>query len=224
MWIRKKKRHQKNKYKITTGIMNPIGDEHPYQTLILEADRKKMSGDHEEAILICEKILNYDLTCVEALEEIGDNYLSLREYAKARKALDRALKIDPFSANANYLLGFTHSALGNWKKSVQLLEKADNLQPNHPEILRCLGWSIFHYGQRKKGTILLERALTMSPEDCLVMCDLAVCYLNERDFNRTVQLLRRALAIDPDNQKAKECLETAMFFQREYGKLKEKKK
>ena len=107
---------------------------------------------------------------------------------------------------------------------MELLEKADDIQPNHPEILRCLGWSVFHLGQRKRGLIILERALAMTPADCLIMCDLAVCYLNERDFNKTVNLLRRALALEPDNQKAKECLETAIFFQREYGKLKNSKK
>jgi tetratricopeptide (TPR) repeat protein len=198
-------------------------DLNPYQSLIMEADRKKVDGLHEEAIKICETILNYDLDCTDALEEIGDNYLSLREYTRAKKALERAVKIDPYSANGNYLLGFTHSALGNWKKSVSLLETADQIQSNHPEILRCLGWSVFHYGQRKRGLIILERALAMTPNDCLIMCDLAVCYLNERDFNKTVNLLRRALALEPDNQKAKECLETAIFFQKEYGKLKTKK-
>lgn len=197
---------------------------HPeYNPLLLEAERKKIEGRHEEAIQICQNILNYDLDCTEALEEIGDNFLSLREFEKARKALERAMQINSESANANYLLGFTQSALGNWKLSIQLLERADEIQPNHPEILRCLGWSIFHYGQRKKGIIILERALTMAGEDCLIMCDLAVCYLNERDFQRTINLLRNALMLDPENEKAKECLETAIFFQHEYNNLKEKK-
>lgn len=200
----------------------PQNEESPYQALIMEADRKKMDGRHEEAIHICETILNHDLDSTEALEEIGDNYLSLREYAKARKALDRSLSIDPYSANGNYLMGFTHSALGNWKNSVDHLERADELQPNHPEILRCLGWSVFHYGQRKRGLIILERALTMTPNDALILCDLAVCYLNDREFERTVNLLRRALALDPENQKARECLETALFFQNEYSKMKKK--
>ncbi|MBT5016180.1 tetratricopeptide repeat protein [Candidatus Peregrinibacteria bacterium] len=194
-----------------------------HQSLILEADRQKLEGNHEEAIKICNTILHHDLNCLEAFEELGDNYLSLREYSKAKKALERAISIDPNSANANYLLGFTHSALGNWKKSVGYLEMADELQANHPEILRCLGWSVFHFGQRKKGIILLERALTMSADDVLVMCDLAVCYMNDRNFARSINLLRHALAIDPQNQKAKECLETALFFEREYTKIKKTK-
>ncbi len=188
--------------------------------LLDEADRKKTNGEHQEAIKICEKILFNDLNCIEAYEEIGDNYLSLREYPKAEKALKRALNLKPSSANANYLLGFVYSATGQFKESVDFLEKADQTQSNHPEILRCLGWSIFHLGQRKRGIIILERALTMAPRDCLIICDLGVCYLNDRVFDRSIHLFSKALEIEPQNEKARECLNTAKFFANEYQKLK----
>ena len=188
---------------------------------LVQADQLKLQGDHHEAISICEKILVEDLDCLEAYEEIGDNYLSLREFDKAITALKQALTIDPKSANSNYLLGFTYSSLGEWKKSIKHLEASDEVQPNHPEILRCLGWSVFHGVSKAKGLILLERALTMAPDDVLIICDLAVCYLNDRKFDRTIQLLNHALKVEPDNEKARDCLETAMFFKREFKKLKE---
>jgi len=90
--------------------------------LIAEADKKKNEGKHSEAIKICERILISDLNCKEAYEEIGDNYLSLRQYDKAKKALLQALKIDKDSANASYLLGLVYSCTGNWEKSVHSRE------------------------------------------------------------------------------------------------------
>lgn len=192
--------------------------------LIQEADEKKMDGKHEEAITICEKILLQDLTCLEAYEEIGDNYLSLRQYSKAEKALKMAIKLDPKSANANYLLGFVYSALGQWGKSISFLEKAEELETNHPEILRCLGWSVFHNGERKKGIILLERALALAQNDPLILSDLGVCYLNEKDFDRALYLFKKVLEIEPENEKARECLQATRFFQTEFMKLKERKK
>ena len=173
--------------------------------------------------MICEKILLMDLNCVEAFEEIGDNYLSLRNFDKARKALDRALSLNSHSANANYLQGFLKSAVGDFEESVRLLERADELQPNHPEILRCLGWSYFHSGHKKKGIILLERALALAWDDCLILCDLGVCYLNERDFGRSISLFRKVLQLEPGNEKARECLEACVFFQKEFDRLKKKK-
>lgn len=187
--------------------------------LLLTADELKLQGKHLEAINICERIVCYDVTCVEAYEELGDNFLSLREYEKAEKALLYAIKLDRNSANASYLLGFLYSAINQWAKSVKLLERADAVQPNHPEILRCLGWSIFHYGQRKRGIIILERSLQLAPHDALIMCDLGVCYLNDHQFDRAIQLFSKAIDLEPENQKARECLETALFFEREYEKI-----
>lgn len=190
--------------------------------LIEEADKMKNEGKHLEAIRICEKLLTNDLKCIEAYEEIGDNYLSLRQYEKAAKALKQALKYNKKSANANYLLGFVHSCTGAWQDSVALLEEADRLYPNHPEILRCLGWSMYHHGQAKRGVVILERSLFLAPNDPLILNDLGVCYLNEKDFEKSAFLFKKVLQIEPDNQKAKECLNAVRFFQREYEKLKQK--
>jgi tetratricopeptide (TPR) repeat protein len=200
-----------------------MGSTDTQNPLIEEADKMKNEGKHVEAINLCERILSTDLTCREAYEEIGDNYLSLRQYEKAEKALSHALKIDKNSANANYLLGFVFSCTGKWDQSVELLEKADVLYPNHPEILRCLGWSMYHDTERKRGVILLERALFLAPHDPLILNDLGVCYLNEKNFDRAGVLFKKTLQIEPGNQKAKECLNAVKFFQREFDKLREKK-
>jgi tetratricopeptide (TPR) repeat protein len=191
--------------------------------LIEEADKKKNEGKHLEAIRLCERILSGDLNCTEAYEEIGDNYLSLRKYDNAEKALLQAVKLNSRSANANYLLGFVYSCVGQWKKSVELLEKADSLYANHPEILRCLGWSMYHFGQTKRGIILLERSLFLAPNDPLILNDLGVCYLNEKNFEKAGQLFKKTLQIEPNNQKAKECLNAVNFFQREFEKLRKNK-
>lgn len=190
-----------------------------FQLLIEDAEKKKMKGEHLEAIKVCEKILMQDLGCTEAYEEIGDNYLSLRQYEKAKKALKHALKLESRSANANYLLGFVFSALGEFRKSIEYLEKADEVQPNHAEILRCLGWSIFHDSQRKRGIIILERALNLKKDDPLILSDLGICYLNEKNFDRSSLLFKKVLALEPQNEKARECLNAVRFFQKEFKKF-----
>jgi len=190
--------------------------------LLEEAERLKEEGKHLKAIKSCEKILLKDLECTQAYEEIGDNYLSLRKYPQAEKALKQAIKINPKSANANYLLGFVYSCISKWKDSVDYLELADKLYPNHPEILRCLGWSLFHHNDKAKGVILLERALFLTPNDPLILNDLGVCYLNNKNFKKAGYLFKKTLQIEPNNQKAKECLNAVKFFEHEFSKLQNK--
>jgi tetratricopeptide (TPR) repeat protein len=188
--------------------------------LLEESEKKKQTGNHLEAIKICERILHYDLDFEEAYEEIADNYLTLREYNKAKKALDRAIFLNPGSPNANYLMGFVYSCLGKWKTSIGYLERSDGLYPNHPEILRCLGWSMYHDGQKKRGLILLERALSLATEDVLILTDLGVLYMNEKNFERAALMFKKVLILDPDNEKAMECLNAVRFFAAEYSKIK----
>ena len=166
----------------------------------------KFEEKYEEAIKICEEIIAEDTSCVEAFEEIGDNFISLNQLTKAERALRKAVELDPNSANAAYLLGFLFSCRREWEDSIDLLEKANELKPNHPEILRCLGWSFAMSGERGKGIILLERAKTLAPDDVFVLTDLGVCYLNEKNIEKALPIFRRILEIDPDNEKARDCL------------------
>lgn len=192
------------------------------QNLLEEAERKKQNGQHKEAIRICEKILNYDLDFTDAYEELADNFLTLREYQKAKRALERAISLNPQSPNANYLMGFVYSCIGKWKTSVTYLEHADDMMPNHPEILRCLGWSMYHEGQKKRGVILLERALSLAMDDMLILTDLGVLHMNEKNFDRAALMFKKVLILDPENEKARECLNAVKFFAVEYGKLRGK--
>jgi tetratricopeptide (TPR) repeat protein len=191
-----------------------ISQDSEYIDALKEAEEKKLVGLHKEAIEVCEKILFSDPYCIEAYEEIGDNYLSMREFEKSVRALQRALYINPNSANAHYLLGFTYSAVNEWDSSIEELENADKIEPNHPEILRCLGWSIFHSGRKKQGLIILERASYMAQDDCLILCDLGVCYLNDRQFEKAEGIFNGVLNKDPENDKARECLKACTYFKR----------
>lgn len=183
-----------------------------YYPLLVHAEELKMQNKHREAISICEQILIQDLSILEAYEEIGDNYISLKAYSKAKKALEKALKLQKRSANANYLYGFVFSALHEWESAIQYLEYANEYQPNHPEVLRCLGWAYFCSGLRKKGLAILERALVLAPSDSYVLCDLGICHLNDRNFSRAMELFSQTLSIDPENVKARECLKIAKMF------------
>lgn len=176
------------------------------EKLLDKADTLKQEGKYKAAIKLCEKILGLDLNCVEAYEEIGDNYISLRDLTRAKKALDHAVSLDPESANAHYLLGFLASCQRKWKSSIESLELADELRPNHPEVLRCLGFGLYSAGQRERGIILLERARALLPNDVFILTDLGTCYLTERKLDKALEAFQQVLEVDPQNKKARDCL------------------
>ncbi len=182
--------------------------------MLAQSEDLKVVGDHEKSIEILNKIILHEPNCFEAFEEIGDNYISLRKLPKARKALQQAVKLNPKSANAHYLLGFLYSLEQKWEASVEELEKADELSPNHPEILRCLGWSFHNYNRRsQKGLAILERSNALAPNDPNILCDLGVCYMNMDNEKKAEEIFKKVLKINPNSNQAKECLSFLKLIQ-----------
>jgi len=172
------------------------------------AKSARLEGNYYEAIKICEEILVEDLGCADAYEEIGENYLLLKEFNKAKLALKKCYSLNPKNPNVNYLLGFLYSVLQNWERSVEMLEKANTYIPHHPEILRCLGWSLYHNKRKTQGLglAILERARQLAPKDILILCDLGLCYLTEKKLNESECRFKEAQILDPQNPKITECL------------------
>ena len=179
---------------------------------LIEAERLKEQGRHKEAISICEKVIAEDIDNFIAFEEIADNFISLNQVNKAKKALYHSLKINPDSANANYLLGFVFSYEQKWQKSIAYLQRAEKKEKHNPEVLRCLGWSLFNYGCQEEGIILLERVKSMSPRDSFVLCDLGICYMMREKYAKALDLFTNAARIDPENKKVKDCIKIARMF------------
>ncbi len=184
--------------------------------MLAKSEDLKINGDFPKSIEVLQKIIMAEPECFEAYEELGDNYISLRELEKAKKALRQALKVKSESANAHYLLGFVYSLEQNWEKSVEELEKADDLSPNHPEILRCLGWSFHNYNRRsQKGLAILERSNNLSPNDPNILCDLGVCYMNSNDYRKAKNIFEQVLKLNPNSNQAKECLSFLKIIEEE---------
>ncbi len=182
----------------------------PYEegiiAMLQKAEELKNEGNCEEAIKLLQTIILEEPGCTEAYEELGDNYLSMRESLKAQKALLRAIELNSKSSNAHYLLGFLFSIKEDWKNSVEELKQADEIAPNHPEILRCLGWAVYNSNRRGQGISILERSRNLSPFDPNILCDLGVCYMNSIQYEKAEEVLKMALKIDPNSDQARECL------------------
>lgn len=172
---------------------------------VQEAFLYKQEGHHQKAVEHLQKAIISDLRDEKAYEELADNYLSLGETEKAEKALLYALKINPSSPNAHYLLGFLYSTQEKWDLSVDHLQKANQSLPHSEEIVRCLGWSFYHKGEKALGTALLERAYTLNPQDINILCDLGVCYMDQDYFESAEQIFKNVISLDPGSPQAREC-------------------
>lgn len=177
--------------------------------LLQQSENAKLSGDHLTALDFAERALQKQPDCVEALEEVADNYLALEELTKAKNAAEFAYELDSASYTALYILGFIESRGGNHEQAIEFLEKANALRPNNAEILRALGWAYFMSGKNMKGVVILERALNLNQDDPMILCDLGVCYLKDEQSKKALDLFYRAMEINPDDERVQECVRLA---------------
>lgn len=178
------------------------------QTLdkLSESEKLKIKGKYKEALKIAENILIDNPGCTEAVEEIADNYFSLGQYEKAKKAANYALILNKKSYLAHYVLGFSASRENRWTEAINHLRVSNEEHPNNAEILRCLGWALYHNRKKKDGIFTIQRALSLSPDDTDILCDLGACYIEEENFTKAKKYFGKAVSINPHDQRAQDFL------------------
>jgi len=174
--------------------------------LLGRSEQCKAKGEHESAVKLAEKVLMHDPVCLEAIEEVADNLLSLERFEEARKAANFAYSLDKESYIANFVLGFLASQAEDWQAAIKYLSVANKNQVNNPEIMRCLGWAMFHERDVEGGLVLLRRALVLRSDDPAILCDLAACLLQINHFENALELLQHAEVIKPEDHRVQDLL------------------
>jgi DNA-binding response OmpR family regulator len=95
----------------------------------------------------------------------GRELLQAGKLQDAVAALEGALGVDPYSADAHFLLGRALRAQGEHFRAMTELERAAELRPAHLPALRALAVLYEETGFRRKAAEVLERALPAAPDD-----------------------------------------------------------
>jgi DNA-binding response OmpR family regulator len=90
--------------------------------------------------------------------------LAAGDVAGAGEVLAQAVRADPYSAEAQFLLGRALRAKGDDFGAMTALEHAAELRPSHLAALRALSALYEEKGFRRKAAEALERALAIAPD------------------------------------------------------------
>jgi Flp pilus assembly protein TadD len=89
----------------------------------------------------------------------------LGQYAEAREAFERSLKINPRNPDALNELAICLAELGEPAESRRRLEEARSLDPGNPKILSNLGVAALRMGDEPEARRLFQAVLEMDPAD-----------------------------------------------------------
>lgn len=96
------------------------------------------------------------------IEQAG-KLLSLGKSLEALPIIEKALRIEPTSLEANHMLGFCHLQSGNPGGGIAALERALLLAPANAGLLNHLGAALCQVNRRQEGIVHLKKAVALAP-------------------------------------------------------------
>ncbi|MEN8262956.1 MAG: tetratricopeptide repeat protein [Nitrospirota bacterium] len=123
------------------------------------------------------------------------------DYGKHRKAAElfqKAVEINPDSAEAHYNLGVAYGNLGMFQKAVKAYKRAVDLDPGHEKAYCNLGIVYEEAGNYKEAIEVYEKAIRMNPGSADLYLNLGITYGRSGMNRKAVDALKISVRIAPD--------------------------
>ncbi len=117
---------------------------------------------------------------------------------KSRKAVDRALELQPDLPEAHQALAiYYYRGFLDYDRAAEIFESLQRARPN-------ISPSILGYIQRRKGmweqsVATLERAFRLNPREPQIAYETGLCYISMRRYEEAEEWFNRVLLINPDH-------------------------
>jgi len=187
-----------------------------FQVHELNAEALEIQGKWEQAAAEYRRILDINPMLPGVHARLGRAYLSKPhpssdDAAKAKKAFEEEIEIDPRNAGAEYVLGQLAADSGDPSGAIQHFTRATKLDSNFSEAFLGLGTSLNSAKRFTDAVAPLETYEKMAPDSPTGHYQLAVAYAGagrKADANREAALQRQASeALEAVKRKAATALE-----------------
>lgn len=174
-------------------------------------------GNNGEAVVAYERALELNPRIPTALVGLGDVYLRLEKWSRARKYYDRALGLDPFYLEPQRRLAEMALQLGDQDRAVVTFERLVQLQPDDPMALHQYAHVLGQAGRLTEAVGVYTRILEIEPDDLKALVQQARAHMAlskreptaaERHRERARELLKQAEELAPSNKAIEELLQS----------------
>jgi Flp pilus assembly protein TadD len=163
-------------------------------------------GHPQKAIEHFQRALALHPRYVEALNDLGVQYLRLNDLAQARAAFQKAIEVDPQASHPYVNLGFLHLLQKEYEAALAALQHAVTRDPTNWSARMLYGIALMHTGDLVRAHAELERALALGPPptSSIVRLHLANLFLWQKDYARALEQSEKYLEEVPNAANAAE--------------------
>ena len=163
-------------------------------------------GKFDQAIGYFQNALNIDPEHSIALQNLGSAYRQIKDWPRAKSALEQALALNPDDPEANYSLGMVYAQENDAAHAYEYLQRAIAAKPVYPEALNNLGILYLHTRRPADAIQSFEQSIQVAPEYDQAYLNLARVYVIEGDRAKAKAVLQELLKQHPAHPQAKEEL------------------
>jgi len=139
---------------------------------------------------------------INLLPRLAYCYAKTGQLIKAKKLLQKSLKIDPDDVDVLYNLAGVCNMLDNNEQAYRLLIKALALNKNDPQLLNNLGYVCFRMGRSRKAIDYYREALKINPTDQNVLFNLGSCFYEKGIWEEAKATLEKLIALNKNYSEA----------------------
>lgn len=170
------------------------------------------AGKAAEAVPVLEQVANQGgERFPEVFLVLGGHWYDEHNFAQARPALERYVKLVPDATAARAQLGNTYFKLGLFADALAAFEAVRLRWPDKVEVQVNIGNAHFQLGQYEKAVAVLEGALKKAPDRESVLFNLAQSYFKLNRFAESVPHYQRFVAARPDSFNGRYFLGSALM-------------
>ncbi len=187
---------------------------------------KRDASSLERSIALFQQAIKLDPDYAAAQAGLAGSYFLLplyspmidcTEYRKlSRAAAQRALELDPTSAEAHAVLGQLQSAVHDLSGAEQHFRRALELAPNFATAHQWYGFHLNVHGRWQEGSKELEKAAELDPLSPVIRASIAEWEWRTGDPDRGIAEIRKVITIFPDFVIARHVLVMALLSQRRF--------
>lgn len=173
---------------------------------------KATRSGFQQALASFQSALDYDPSYLPAYLGIADTYFLLAHYGlvsgdeafpKALQAAEKALEIDPQSAEALAATAYARNLVHPEAESNEsLFRRAVALHPRHPGIRRWYGAFLRSHDRQQEALQQFDQARRLDPLSSIILLDLGWCHHQLGDYAKALEFYARVEQLDPRHAKA----------------------
>ena len=133
--------------------------------------------------------------------QLGRLWLEVGDLAKAEKALDRSVQVDPTRSAAWNNLGVIANQRENFEQAIRFFEHAIDCDPQNSGSLSQLGVALGMTGRIREGVARAKRATELAPDKVMSWTNLGSLHRMNNDEVEAKKCFERARACTPPSER-----------------------